>query len=359
MRNRHRFSAIFALAFAGSCAAAHVAEAQGNPATELAHDLPGTADHPLTGRYEGSVILSQTRQAFDEITLPAGPARGRRGEGGLERTIAAQGRVTRTLYIAPAGRSSLEVMTNHRDTLAQRGFEPVFECARDACGAGFTALKYPWNDPASHVRPGSLPSGRSLMIADVYSDVMDPRYVLMRRAEDGGRETLVAVFMAINQIRGRGEWLGALAGRPVVLVEVVEPRAMERRIVTIGAPEIASRLQAEGRVAFYGIFFDFDRAEVKPESEPQLAEMAAFLRQNPQARAFVVGHTDARGALDYNLSLSQRRAEAVARALAQRHGVAAQRLVGRGLGPLAPLASNRDEEGRTRNRRVELVEQQP
>jgi OOP family OmpA-OmpF porin len=359
MRSSNTFFVVLAFALAATCVFVRAVEAQGNPATELARDLPGTADHPLTGRYEGAVILSQTRQAFDEIALPAGAARGPRGEGGLERSVAAQGRVTRTLYIAPAGRSSLEVMTNHRDALAQRGFEPVFECARDACGAGFTGLKYRWDNPASHVRPGELPSGRSLMIADAYADVVDPRYALMRRAEDGGRETLVAVFMAINQIRGRGEWLGALAGRPVVLVEVVEPRAMERRIVTIGAPEIASRLQAEGRVAFYGIFFDFDKAEVKPESEPQIAEMAAFLRQNPQARAFVIGHTDGRGALDYNLGLSQRRAEAVVRALAQRHGIGTQRLTGRGLGPLAPLASNREEEGRARNRRVELVEQQP
>jgi len=63
-----------------------------------------------------------------------------------------------------------------------------------------------------------------------------------------------------------------------------------------------------GRVAIYGIYFDTDRADIMPESEPTLEEIARLLRQNPDLSLYVVGHTDDVGALDYNMNLSQRRA---------------------------------------------------
>jgi outer membrane protein OmpA-like peptidoglycan-associated protein len=85
--------------------------------------------------------------------------------------------------------------------------------------------------------------------------------------------------------------------------------------------------------------------------------MAKFLKENAQLRVFVTGHTDNKGALDYNVGLSGRRADSVVKALVTRFGINAARLTARGLGPLAPVASNRSEEGRARNRRVELVEQ--
>lgn len=74
-------------------------------------------------------------------------------------------------------------------------------------------------------------------------------------------------------------------------------------------------------------------------------------------RVFIIGHTDNKGALDYNLGLSDRRADAVVKALAARHGIDPKRMTPRGLGPLAPVATNRTDEGRSKNRRVELVEE--
>jgi outer membrane protein OmpA-like peptidoglycan-associated protein len=108
---------------------------------------------------------------------------------------------------------------------------------------------------------------------------------------------------------------------------------------------------------FYGIEFDFDKAAIKPESEPQLAEMAKYLQANPKTQVFVIGHTDNKGTLDYNLGLSGRRADAVVQALAGKHKIDPKRMAPRGLGPLAPVATNRTDEGRAKNRRVELVEQ--
>src|SRR5690606_14803864 len=114
---------------------------------------------------------------------------------------------------------------------------------------------------------------------------------------------------------GFGRSSDMVRDRVSVLVEVVEPRVMDRRMVVVSAEEIGGKVASEGRAVFYGILFDFDKADLKPESDKQLAEMAKYLQANPQARVFIVGHTDNKGTLEYNINLSNRRAEAVVKAL--------------------------------------------
>ena len=105
----------------------------------------------------------------------------------------------------------------------------------------------------------------------------------------------------------------------------------------------------------YAVFFDFDRAELKPESKPQLEELTKYLRSDPGMKVFIVGHTDGVGKVEYNQDLSRRRAEAVVAALVSEHRIATTRLSAHGVGPLAPLATNDTGEGRALNRRVEVV----
>lgn len=120
---------------------------------------------------------------------------------------------------------------------------------------------------------------------------------------------------------------------------------------------MADRIDAEGRVALYGIYFDTDSAAVKPDSRPTLDEIAGLLRDSPGLKLLVVGHTDNQGGFDYNIDLSTRRAAAVAEALADGHGVDPGRFKPWGVGYTAPVAANTNEAGRARNRRVELVPQ--
>jgi len=81
-----------------------------------------------------------------------------------------------------------------------------------------------------------------------------------------------------------------------------------------------------GHFAVYGIYFDTDKAEIKPESEPALAEMTKLLKDNPSLNVFIVGHTDSTGTFEHNLTLSMDRASAVVNALVSGHGIAAARL---------------------------------
>lgn len=324
----------------------------------LQQDAPRAADHPSVGRYAGSHLLGQTVKAFDELSLPSAAAVGRTFDNARRfgATTSAQGKVTRSVYVAPSGRSSLEVFANFRDTVAANGFQPAFECARETCGESFANLKYNWQRKETLVQAEGYEQIRNLIVTAAFDAVLDPRYVLFRKSGADG-DTFIAIFAALNKGGSHGAYTTLLNDRVSVLVEIVEPRAMDRRMVVVSAAEIGSTLAAEGRAVFYNILFDFDKADLKPESEPQLAEMANYLRANAATRVYIIGHTDTKGALDYNIGLSGRRAEAVVRALSTRFGIQPQRLVARGLGPLAPVATNRTEDGRAKNRRVEMVEQ--
>jgi len=139
------------------------------------------------------------------------------------------------------------------------------------------------------------------------------------------------------------------------MVWVVEKKAMDQAIVA-NAKVFADAIRTTGHAAVYGILFDTGKAVVKVESAPALEEIVRLLAADPSMKVLVVGHTDNVGTVESNMKLSQARAEAVVQALASR-GVAPGRLRPFAAGPLAPVSTNETEEGRARNRRVELVKQ--
>jgi len=140
------------------------------------------------------------------------------------------------------------------------------------------------------------------------------------------------------------------------MLYVVEKQAMNQDIVA-DAAALAGDLKSSGHVALYGIYFDTGSAVLKPESEAALGEITRLLQGDAALKLHVVGHTDNVGTLESNLKLSQARAEAVVQALVTKHGIAAARLKSGGVGSLCPVAANDAEEGRAKNRRVELVKQ--
>ncbi len=138
-------------------------------------------------------------------------------------------------------------------------------------------------------------------------------------------------------------------------IVIVEAKAMEQEVVA-DASALNQSLAENGKAAVYGIYFDTGKSIVKPESNPTLDEIVKLLRQNPAVQLFVVGHTDNVGALDANLKLSADRADAVVKALVGK-GIAAARLKPAGVGPYSPVTSNKTDDGKAKNRRVELVAQ--
>jgi outer membrane protein OmpA-like peptidoglycan-associated protein len=136
------------------------------------------------------------------------------------------------------------------------------------------------------------------------------------------------------------------------VLEIVEQKAMKQDIAA-DASTLAGDIAATGKAAVYGIYFDTGKSVVKPESEPALTEIGKLLKENGSLKLHVVGRTDNVGDLASKMKLSQARAEA----LVTKHGVDAKRLKAAGVGPLCPAASSDIDEGKAKNRRVELVAQ--
>jgi len=147
---------------------------------------------------------------------------------------------------------------------------------------------------------------------------------------------------------------------PQVLAQInLDPEELE--VVKIEFPADSDKepleeaLEEEGRAEVYGIYFDFDSDELKPESDAVLQRIANVLGRRAAWNLAIEGHTDNVGGDTYNLELSDRRAAAVKRTLVDRYGIAAARLTTKGFGATKPKASNDTLAGRARNRRVELV----
>jgi outer membrane protein OmpA-like peptidoglycan-associated protein len=136
------------------------------------------------------------------------------------------------------------------------------------------------------------------------------------------------------------------------------PAAQDQRGARPGAAPlelVGAALSEHCRAEVHGIYFEFNQATIRPESDPVLQEIAEALRRNQSWAIRIEGHTDSIGGVAFNLALSKRRAEAVKDALAKRYGIDAGRLTTEGFGATHPKENNATLAGRARNRRVELV----
>lgn len=125
--------------------------------------------------------------------------------------------------------------------------------------------------------------------------------------------------------------------------------------ITTASPDTRSKLITEGKLVTYGITFDVNKADVKPESYGTLKSIADVLSENPTVKVKIIGHTDSDGDAAKNLDLSQRRAESVKNELAKNFGIDASRMLTEGAGETKPVAANDTPENKAKNRRVEFV----
>lgn len=320
-------------------------------------DLAGLSDPPGLKRYTGSVLIYRDDVAYDEIDFPAGKAL--RVDGvpiKNSKALTSSGKRALAMYIAPAGRSALEVIRGYQQDLRGEGFEPVFECVDASCGEGYGEIMpgsgrgftnlYIAKDfitKASHFSPAGCAGGNF---------ISNFRYALMQRPAD---KHVVAVTAYNSGDVGIYCNKKDFQARASLFVVRVQPAAREQNMIAVSAKEMSDAMTTTGRIALYGIFFDTGKAEVKPESKAALTEIANLMKSQPQLKLNVVGHTDSQGSVEANFDLSKRRALAIKAALAAQYGVPDARTAAHGVAHLAPVASNGDDAGRAKNRRVELV----
>jgi len=301
----------------------------------FAEDVEGSSDHPMVSRYEGSSITDYDFREFDEYEILLGKVKrdpDKPSDTIAEASESLEGKVTKISYYLPEDRSTLEVFRNYEDALRADGFEILFTCAGKECGGR------DFNHKVVEYKSG---------FGDNYSE---QRFLAAKLSRDEGD-----VYVSLYTVKNTGGG-GPDHNHIYTQVDVIEVAPMQEAMVTVDANAMAEEIFETGSISIYGILFDFDKADIKPESAATIKEIATLLNNNPDLKLFIVGHTDNKGSLDYNTNLSQKRAEAVVAVLVSEHGIDSGRITPKGLAFLAPVASNSTEEGRAKNRRVVLVE---
>lgn len=306
---------------------------QANAQPNFTKDIAGGSDHPLLHRYEGSMLYMYGGENL-------GQARIVDSEAGKPVLRKVEGRSANRFYWGPKGRSALEIHRNYQQALAAAGFKVLYACETEQCDKANTqhlVQELPREVNWKEFNP---------FVSGIFNSSNQPRFHLVSAAKPGpGGTTYVMVaisdypeFQRVRQF-----------------VQIVEPAVLDGGKVTVDTRAIQEGLQRDGKVALYGVSFDTNKAVIREQSAEQLEQMAKALQAQPKMKVFIVGHTDDQGEFDANLALSQKRAQAVVDALAGKYGIAASRMSARGVANLAPVASNASDEGRAKNRRVELV----
>lgn len=323
-------------------------------ATSLAGaaDAPGTADPPGLKRFEGSEIFFQSRADFDELRIALEKVEWDVSKAVVKpfQSTRVEGRRLTTYYRLPERVTVLEAYRAYRQELEEAGFEIVFAARGDE-------LETPsYNNQIAREVYGMVgnygtPEEKAQWPFQ-HTDERQAAYVAARKSGADGAETWVTAYVVPNT---HANWLKIPEGIVLTRLDVLEVGARKQRMELVKSDEMAEKIALDGRIALYGIEFDFDSAEIRASAEPTLAEIAKLLKERGNLSILVVGHTDTAGGFDYNRKLSERRAQAVVARLVEM-GIAKERLFPVGVGFASPIATNATDEGRAKNRRVELVD---
>jgi outer membrane protein OmpA-like peptidoglycan-associated protein len=301
-----------------------LATALADPVAALTLDLPANVvGEESRSELPGSYALPTA--PFDGQSVPT-----RQFEGALDQ---------RAFQLAAPGMTTLALLAPLRDQVSAAGYEVIFECDAPACG-GFD-FRF-----GTDVMPEP----------DMHVDLGDFRFLSATRGDEAvsilvSRSTSSA-YVQITRITK-----ATLPEPPVAAVVELDEQELPRGVeeTTPRATAIEAALDTAGVAALDDLVFASGAATLNEGNYASLAAVAAWLQANPDGTIALVGHTDASGSLQANVALSERRAEAVAEVLIETYGADRNRIAAHGVGFLAPRATNQTEEGRQKNRRVEVI----
>lgn len=264
------------------------------------------------------------------------------------KTIVAEGRVIREAWHLTGQATTLELLAPLRTQLTDQGYEILFECETQSCG-GFD-FRYETDvisEPEMHVNLGDFRFISAQRDSDEGSDYVT---LLVSRSSSTGYVQFVKVTPSDTAPTTEAD----LATKSPSGLAVM-PSALPSAITSFASEGIAADLERIGRTILSDLSFETGSSRLTDTTFASLDELATYLRENPERKVTLVGHTDASGSLDANIALSRSRARAVQERLISTYDIPGAQLEADGVGYLMPLASNLTDEGRAANRRVEVV----
>lgn len=281
--------------------------------------------------YPGSKIYQNTNKAYvnDFYQLLSKPVE-KNGVVTVEKTQKLEGALQKVVYEHRVADSEIQIFESYKQALLKEGYVLDFVCPN---GCAERARWYDLIKKYQADQDSILPVGNYGYLAAHKNNV----YVA-----------------ALTGVGPSGE--GPTSVVAVVTTKALDSSGVEVNKDFVSAADIGKKLQQDGKIALYGVYFDTGKAEIKPQSARVLNEVAQFLKANQKIKLYVVGHTDDVGDYKANMDLSDKRAAAVVADLMGRSGTNATRLIAKGVGPLVPVSTNKNEAGKQLNRRVELIE---
>lgn len=268
------------------------------------------------------------QKTFASYEMPVGPA----GDARIA-TVVAEGALSQKAWeVAIEGTTTLRIMDALRQGLEREGFEVLYECETRACGGfDFRFGTQVIAEPAMHV------------------DLGDFRYLAVQRLGQAVPEYL-SLLVSRSIARGYVQMIHVGPSDVETSVSAVPPRD-----VSGSASSLQSGLEQNGVVILDDLVFETGSSQLGGGPFASLGSLAEFLESFPERRVILVGHTDAEGSLEGNISLSRKRAQSVVERLVASFGVSRSQVQAEGVGYLSPVTNNLTDQGRTKNRRVEAI----
>lgn len=281
-----------------------------------------------------AVLQTSEVSAFDSYDLPVAIW----ADGAIP-TKPVEGEITRQAWrINTQALTTLQLLRPLRDQLRDDGYSIILDCQTEACG-GFD------------FRFGTT----TLLPPEMQINIGDFRFLAAERSTPDGDE-YVSLFVSRTAQAGFVQLTRVGPARNTA-TDIAPPAGAAPVDAVAGDPPsgLGKQLDDSGRAVLADLEFAIGSSSLADRAFDSLAEIAAYLTRYPDRSIALVGHTDTLGALDTNIALSRQRAAAVVDRLVADYGVSRSRLAAEGMGYLAPVASNLTAEGRSANRRVEVI----
>lgn len=281
----------------------------------------GPDDPPMLKQYPEAKVLKHSTRALESYWIPVGRLF---GDGQAEKVEVVEGKWTHFTYANPPKSSVIEIGRKFDQKLRDAGFEIVYDCRDGNCGSGGRKTNGDWWDPT-----------------------YQRRYLVGKLDRNGGDIWIcVNVWAKSASVAGQHD-IDVIEAKPEPRVEKVEADETD-------AGWLEHELTESGHVAVRGIGFDDRKSTILASSERSIQAIAQLLARDPRRKLMVVVHSDGSGDVRSSLAKTRKQAALLVAALVKKHKVAANRILGEGVGPLAPVAPNTPE-GSALNRRVEVV----
>jgi len=308
----------------------------------IAHrDIAGSRNYPLISRFSGSIIQYYKTLKWDKYVLPISPIVSDGGGKTWKKKLDLAGKITRIQYSVSNDNNSAFVYANYLSALKKAEWKILFAGNGDQeLGNDYRewCFYYYGSDGLNQDRFGSAfgPGGNN-------------HCYIAAEFQDEDRTVYAAIYITDYENSSKG------LAFTLITQDTIEIQNPKTGLVT--AKIMTDKLHSKGHVALDGIFFETGKSTLKDSSNAALKNIADYLKANPNRKFYVVGHTDNTGTFEANMALSLNRAKAVVNALVQKYRIPAVQLKTCGVGPVAPVLANETEDGRARNRRVEISEQ--